>query len=147
MSSMSSSSVITINSTGVVIKRLWNSNTASNWTSLVDLLHHIILATDQIILIYTIDAVLIGDKASLSWVAVTALLHSTACLTIVKTTSHVYGACLIGDLVVGHVLKGVQVPSTMAALVFSLTRDQNLRRNIDIWPCSFPGDFDPIRES
>ena len=126
MSGVNVARVITIDTTSVVIERLWHCNTASNWTSLIDFLHHVVLTVDKVVFIDTVDAVLVRNKASFSWVAVTAYLHCTALLAIVVATRPVNRASLISDLVVSHPLEGIQMPSTVTAIICHLARDENL---------------------
>ena len=137
-------SIITVDTTSVVIKTLWDGNTASNRSSLVYLLHHVLLPGNHVVLVNSIDAVLVRDEASLTRVAVTAHLHWIASLAIVKATSHVDRASLVSDLVVGHPLEGSNVISTVATVVGSLARDEHLRGDVDIGPRSLPGDLDSV---
>ena len=112
-------SIVTVDTTRIVIERLWNGNTASDRASLVDLLHHVLLTVDQVELVNLEDSVLVGNEASLTRVAVAALHHCAAHLTVVQATGHVDRACLIGDLIVCHVIEGVIVPATVAPVVLS----------------------------
>jgi len=63
------------------------------------------------------------------------------------TSGSVDGAGLISYLILVHVVVGTQRLTTMATVVESAARYQNLRSNVDIWPCSLPDNFDSIRES
>ena len=60
------------------------------------------------------------------------------------TTSLVDRACLIGDLILGHVLEGVESISTMAAIVLHLARDEDLGSDIDLGPQTSTCNFDSI---
>ena len=73
--------VITVDTTSVVVKGLRHGNTASNGTSLVDLLLHVLLANDLAELFDIVGHVLVGDEASLTWVTVTADVHGGASLS------------------------------------------------------------------
>lgn len=69
-------SVITVDTSGVVVKSLGDGNSASQRTSLVQLLLHGLFACDGSEFIDTIDEVLIRYETSLTWATVTAHGHS-----------------------------------------------------------------------
>ena len=94
--------LVTVDATGVVLEGLRDGDSASDGTSLVDLLHHGLLALDLTELVDTVDHVLVGNEASLTWVAVTADVHGGASLTIVPAVGAVDRASLVSDLVVSH---------------------------------------------
>ena len=75
MSSVHIASVIAVNASCVVVKRLGNSNRASNWASLVNLLKHIVLTLHEVVLINMIDTILVGDVAGLTRITVAANVH------------------------------------------------------------------------
>jgi len=138
---------ITVDATGVVVKSLGHGNTASNGTSLEDLLLHVLLTGDLAELLDTVDHVLVGDEASLTWVAVAADVHGGTELTVVVALGAVDGASLIGDLVVGHPLEGVVSLTTVAAIVFLLAGDDDLGGDVDIGPGGLTGTLNSIRDS
>jgi len=138
------SRIVTVDAAGVVIERLGDSYTASNGSTLVDLLHHVVLSIDKVIFVDAVHSVLIRDEAGLTRVAVAAHVHSAANLTIVMTSGSVDGASLICNLVLSHPLEGVQVPATVAAVVIGLTRDENLRGDVDIGPGCLSLDLDSV---
>ena len=140
-------SVITVDATSVFLEGVGDGNTASNGTSLVDLLHHSLLARDHAVLLNTVHEVLVGDEAGLARVAVTTHSHSRADLTVVKTATKIDGACLISDIVVSDPLKSVNRLTTVATHVSRLTGNDDLRRDVDIGPGSLTGDLYTIRES
>jgi len=59
-----------------------DSGTASDWTSLVDFLHHGVFAGDGAILFRVVHFVLFGDEAGFAGVAVSALHHGRAFFTV-----------------------------------------------------------------
>ena len=65
-------STVVVDTVGVVNQRLRVSNSARDGTSLVDFAHHGGFSLDTTVLLKLVDVVLIGDKASLTGVAVTA---------------------------------------------------------------------------
>jgi hypothetical protein len=140
-------SLVAENAASVVLKSLRNGNTASNRSSLVDFLHHVLLTGDVTELINSVDEILVGDEASLTWVAVTADVHGGANLSVVETTSAVDGASLISDFVLGHPLEGVVSLTTVASLVGSLTRDDDLRGDVHIGPGGLSSDLYAIGKS
>ena len=139
-------SVVTVDATGVVIEGLRDGDTTSNGTTLVDFLHHVLLASEVSVFVDTVDKVLIGDEASLTRVTVTALGHLRADLTVVKTTAKVDGASLISHVVVSDVLESIDGLTTMATHVLGLTRDDDLGGDVDIGPGSVTSDLDAIGE-
>ena len=140
------SSLILKDTTGVVLEGVWNSDTTGNWTSLVDLLHHLLLAGNLTVLIDTIDLIGVWNKAWFTWHAVLTNGHSRARLTIVVTSSSVNGAGLISDLVRVHPLEGIISFATVATII-SRAGDEDLRGDVDIWPSSLSSDLDSIGES
>ena len=139
-------SVVTVDATGVVIEGLRDGDTASDGSSLDDLLHHVLLADDFIEFVNTVDHVLVGDEAGLTGVAVAANVHGRADLTVVEATGAVDGASLISHLVVGHPLEGIVGLTTVATHVLGLTRDDDLGGDVDIGPGALTRDLDSIRE-
>ena len=113
-------------------------------------LHHVLLAGDLAEFVDTVDQVLVGDEASLTWVTVTADVHGRAWLgnlsLLLVTESTVDGASLIGDFVVGHPLESVVGLTTVATKVLLLARDDDLGGDVDIGPGGLTGDLYPIRD-
>jgi len=138
---------VTEDASSVVLKSLGHCDTASNRTSLVDFLEHVRLTSDSTEFIDSVHKVLVGDDAGLTWAAVTALVHSRAHLTVVQTAGSVDWAGLIGDLVVGHPFKCVISFTTIAAQILGLTRDNDLRGDVNIGPSCLTGNLYPIRYS
>ena len=134
-------SVITVDATSVFLEGVGDGNTASNGTSLVDLLHHSLLARDHAVLLNTVHKVLVGDEAGLARVAVAAHVHGGADLTVVETTGTIDGASLISDLVVGHPGEGVVGLTTVATQVSRLARDDDLWGDVDVGPGCLTGDL------
>merc|ERR1711920_720655 len=99
-----------------------------------------------------LDVDVVGSSADteetiLTWVTVSADVHGGANLTVVKTTSSVDGASSVGNFVLGHPLECVVGLTTVASLVGSLTGDDDLWGDVDVWPCSLSGDFNSVRKS
>ena len=141
---MYDTSVIAVDTTGVVKERLGVGDGASNRASLVDLLHHVLLTTHKVVLVNTVDTVLIRDEAGLTRVAVAAHVHGRALLTVVMAASLVNRTSFVSDFVLCHPLEGIQMPSTVAAIVRHLTGDEDLGRDVDVGPSGFAGDLDSI---
>ena len=68
-------SIIAVDSSSVIFEGLWDGDSTSNWTSLVNLLHHCVLASDSAKLINSIDQVLVWHEACLARVAVSTDVH------------------------------------------------------------------------
>ena len=109
---------ILINTSSVGLKRIGNSNTASNGATLIDLLHHVLLARDGSELVNIEDSVLIWDEAwATTWLAILANVDRCALDTIVMATSLIDGTGLISDVVLVHVIEGRDSLTTMASIV------------------------------
>ena len=139
--------IVTVDATSVVVKGLRHSHRASDRTALIDLLHHLLFAADRAKLVNLVDAVLVRDEAGLARVAIFTLAHGAATLAVVVAAGQVTCAGLIGDLILLHPLEGAQVEATVATASVHFTGDQNLRRDIDVWPGSLASDFNAIRQS
>jgi len=96
-------------------------------------------------LVNAVDQVLIWDETWLFWVAVFALDNAGAFNSVVVASGLVDGASLIGDIVGVHVLVSVHWLTTVATIILSLTRNDNLRGDVDIGPSSLSLDLDSIR--
>ena len=140
------SCVVTVNSTSVIIKGLWYSDITSNGSSLGNLLHHVFFASDMVILVNLVDQVLVWNKTSLTWTAVSADVHSGADSAVVMTASLIDRAGLIGDLVLGHPLEGVESVAAVAAVVLVLAGDEHLRGNVDLRPGTGASNLDSVGE-
>ena len=71
-------SIITVDTTSVLFEGLWHGNVASDGTTLVNLLHHLLLSVVVAELVNLEDAILVWHIASLTWSAVSALAHGRA---------------------------------------------------------------------
>mmetsp|Transcript_12625 Transcript_12625/g.21241 ORF Transcript_12625/g.21241 Transcript_12625/m.21241 type:complete len:592 (+) Transcript_12625:45-1820(+) len=131
---------------GVVLEGLGHCDSAGNGASLVDLLHHGLLALDGSVLLDAVHEVLVGHEAGLVGHAVLAHGHGGALLAVVVATGSVDGAGLVGDLVLVHPLEGVVCLSSVAAVV-ATAGDEDLGGDVDVRPGSIPLDLDPVRES
>ena len=67
-------------------------------------------------------------------------------MSVVQTTGCVDRARFIGNLILGHPFEGIEMPSTMATVVASLTGDEHLGRDVDVGPGSLASNLDSIRE-
>ena len=111
-------SIVAVDATSVVIESLGHRNTASDGTTLVNLLLHVLFTFKRGVFIDAIDVVLVGNEASLTRIAIAALDHGRTDLTIIMATSEVVRASLIGDLIVVHISVCVQGIAAMAAFIF-----------------------------
>jgi hypothetical protein len=136
--------LVMIDATSVVIKGLGYSNSASDGTSLVDLLHHGLFSTDFAQLAESVLIVGIGYKAGLVGVAVLADVDCWAGLAVVMTSGSVGRAGLISHLVFVNVLKCCERITSMTAVIFNVARDDNLGGDVDIGPGTLPLDLDPV---
>ena len=127
-------SLILVDTTGVVLEGIWDSDTGRNRSSLVDLLHDILLSFKWTVLIGVEDLVVVHSPAA---TATMTTVHASdlisAVLSVIVTSGSVNGASLISDLVLGHPLEGVDRVTTVAAIV-SRAGDEDLRGDVDIGP-------------
>jgi len=105
-----------------------------------------LLSLNITVLVGAVSLVSIGDKTSFSRVAVSAVLHGRAFLSVVVTTSLVDRASSIGHGVLGHPFKGSEIVSSMTSVHVSLAGDQNLRRQVDIGPDSLTLNLNSVGE-
>jgi len=146
MNNIHVTSVVTVDATSVIIESLWHSDVASNGSSLVDLLHHVLLTLDVAKLINSICHVFVRDETGLTWVAVTANVHGRADLTNVIALGTIDGARLISDLVIGHPFERVISIASMAPVILGLARDDNLGGDVNIGPGGLTGNLNSIRD-
>jgi len=141
------SSSIAVNTvTRESLKRIGDSDSTGDGSACGNLLHHVLLSLNITVLVGAVSLVLVGDEASLTGVAVSAVFHGGAFLSIIVTTSLVDRASSILNLVLGHPLEGGEVVSTVTSIHVGLARDQDLRRDVDIGPGGLTGDLDAIGE-
>jgi hypothetical protein len=140
------SSLIVEDTTIVVIKGLVGSDLTSEGTTLVKFVLNSRFASDVAVLLNVVFVVLLGDDASFTGSAVSAVRHSRATNTVVPASTLVDGASLIGDVVVEHPFVGVGCITTVAAVVFLLAGDDELNGQVNVWPLSITGDLDSIRQ-
>lgn len=109
-------------------------------------MHHGFLADNGTKLLRVVDVVGVRDETSLSRIAVSAVGHSGAGATIVKTATTVNGAGLVGDLMGVHPLVGKDCVTAVAAKGVVLTVNQDLGRDVDVWPRSVSRNLYPVTE-
>jgi hypothetical protein len=97
---------VLVNTSSIVLKRIGNSDTASNGSALIDLLHHVLLAGNGAVLVNLVNTVLLGDVTrTTAWLASLANVDRCAINAVIVTTGLVDGACLISDVVLVHKLE------------------------------------------
>ena len=76
MNDIGISSGIVVNTASVTFQGVWDSNTASNWSSLMDFLHHLFFSRDLTVLVGVVDLVAVWGVAGAGvWGTVHALDH------------------------------------------------------------------------
>jgi len=137
---------ISVNASVVVgNKVVGGGNSAGDWAVGEDLKHHRVLAVHASILVDGVFVELVGDDTGLVRAAVEAPRHGRAVPAVVVAGSSVNGASLVSDLAFLDIFPGRDGVSSMATIVWVLTRDKNLRRDIDIGPSTASCDLDSIR--
>jgi hypothetical protein len=140
----------------IVFKCIWNSNTTSDWTSLIEFIHNsLFVLNDSVsvlrnvtVLIDSIDVILVWDPAALIGGAVSADEIISTFDSRIMTSSLIVGTGFIGYIVTMHPLIGSVSITTVATHVLALiiTREDDLRSNDDIWERSVSSNLDPITE-
>ena len=144
MSLLSSSSGVLVDAACVGSEIGRNSDGASYWTILEDLLLHGFFSADRTELVHFVDIVLGRYEAIFMRMAVFALDNGRAFKTIVMSSGSVDRASLISHIVLMHVFIGRDSFTTMTPSVFGRTGEQNLRRDIDVWPLGVSSNLDSV---
>jgi len=134
-------------SRSVVFHIRGDGNTTSNWTSLINFLHHGLFTFKVSELFDLVNFVLIWDEARLMRITVSAFCNIGALNSVIMASGLIHGTGFISHFVVIHVFVSVHWFTTMASLILHLAGDKNLRSNIDIRPSCFSGNLDSIRQS
>lgn len=132
-----------INETGLVVFDPGGVNHASNRTSVVDLVQHLVFTIDVAVFFGFVDRVALGNVAVTLLVTDAALESVIAGSTVFPTLGLVVGARLVSDTVLVHVLEGTGSTTTVAAGVARAGED-DLRRHNDIRTGSVSHDLDSV---
>ena len=135
---------VVVNSVRVVNKGLRVGDGAADGATLVDLVHHGLLASDETVLLDLVDVVLFRDVAGLAGVTVAAHGHGRAADTVGPAASLVNRARLVRDVIIVDPLKRVVGEATEAAEVHLLAADQHLRGEVDVGPGGVTHDLDSV---
>lgn len=120
MNNVHITSSILVDTSGISLEGIWNSNSTSNRAALIDLLHHGLFTLDRSKLVYLIDTILVGDEAwATAGLAILANVNRSTDNAIVQSSRLVNRASLISDVVIVHVLKSTQCLSTVATGIVS----------------------------
>jgi hypothetical protein len=109
-------------------------------------LQHVFFTSKITVLIYSIHVVLVWDETVGMRMAILAHINRCALDTVIMTASLVNWTCLISDHWLAHELKCTQGETTMTAIIVSWARYHNLRRDVDVGPGCFAGNFNSIWE-
>lgn len=101
---------------------------------------------DVAVLVNPIDIVFRWNVAGLSWLAVAAESHSTASNAVIPASCLVNRASFIGNVIFMNPLVCIVCVSTVAAVIFLLTGNQNLGCDVNIGPCSLTCNFYSVWE-
>jgi len=117
MHDVSVASFIPEYSTSIILKSVGHSDTTSYGSALINLLEHVLLASQVAVLIHAIHVVLVRYEAVSVWVTILAHVNRCALDAIIVTARLVNRASLIGDVCLAHELEGTQRKSTMATVI------------------------------
>jgi hypothetical protein len=116
-----SSSLINEDARSIVSKVVSNCDSASDWSSLVDLIHHISFSLQSTIFLDSIDlGSLLGPAASVRH-AVLALDHSRAAYSVIVSVSLIWRASFISDVVVVDPFISVLGVTSITAVIGGFT--------------------------
>jgi hypothetical protein len=149
MDDVNITSIVTEDSSLVCLKSIRDSNSTSKRSSSSDFSLHGTFTLDSSVLIDSINLVVVGNETSFIGVAISSNLHGRALRSIGVSTSQVDRGLSIGDLVSAHPLESLDSFSTETShrFIVHITRDENLRGDVDIGPGSLSSDLDTIGES
>jgi hypothetical protein len=110
---------------------------------------HVFFSLNSGELVDSVNLVVVGDETSFTRVAISGDLHGRTLGSVVVTTGHVNGSLSIGDLVGAHPFESLESFSSVATtgVIIKITRDKNLRGDVNIGPGCFTGDLDTIGKS
>ena len=112
---------VIINTISICFKICWISDSTSDWTTLVDFIHHIVFAFDLSVFFNTISIVFIWYKACLTSFAITAHRHSTTSNTVCPTTTLINRTSLISYVIIEDPFVGKVSSTTMATKILLFT--------------------------
>lgn len=138
--------LILIDTTSVFFETIWDSNTTSDWTSLVNFLHHSLFSRNLTVLFSVVSKIFVWNKTWLIWHTVHAYCHSWAFHTIIMASSSIDWAGFISNLISWHPLESIICFTSMASII-SRTRNKNLWSNVNIRPSCLSGNLNSIRHS
>jgi len=133
--------------TSVVLEGIWNGNSAGNWSSLVDLIHHGLLTTDGGVFVDSVDVVFFWDKAFVGAVIAVSAYNIVGTLNSgIMSTSLVVGTSFISDVVLVHEIVSSDSVTSVASIIDHVAGQDNLRGDYDVWELSLSLDLDPVGE-
>lgn len=139
-----SASLVIEDTSSIVDKLTGYGYSACDWTSLKNLVHHILFAFDFSILINSVDFSSLLSPTAFLWETVLALNHSRTSNTIVVSKSLIWWTSLISNVIIMDPFISSFSVTTVASFIWFFTRNQNLWTKNDIWPLSFSSDFNTI---
>jgi hypothetical protein len=98
------------------------------------------------ILINGVCVIFIRNEAWFMRVAVFADIDGRAYFAVVVTSGSVNGASLVSNILFMDEFEGIECGSPVAPIISSITRDDYLRRNVDVRPLSISCDLYSIGE-
>jgi hypothetical protein len=146
MDNVGVSSQIVEDAAGIVLKSRRYSNTTSNRPSLIDLLDHVLFTRELTIFLDAVSIILIRYKAGFVRVAVFANVNGRAFFAIVMTSGSVDRTSLISNVLLVDEFESIECGTTVATIISSIARDNDLRRNVDIRPCSLSCNLNSVRK-
>jgi len=135
-----------VDETGLVVFDPGRIDHASNRTSVVDFVKHLVFTVDVTVFLGLVDGVAFRDFTDTLFITDTALNSFVTGSTIFPTLSLVVGARFISDTVLVHVFEGTRSTTTVTTRVTRAGKD-DLRRNNDIGTGSISHNLDSVGES
>ena len=138
-------SSVLIDTTSVFFKRIWDSYTTSNRSTLVDFLHHGLFSRNFAEFLDFVGVVFIWNKAVWAWLTVLANINGSTFNTIVMTSSLIDRTGLISNFIFVHKFERRDSFTTVATIIIHRAWNDNLRGDVDIGPLSFSGNLYSVR--
>jgi hypothetical protein len=109
-------------------------------------LDHVLFTGELTEFLNTVSVILIRDETRFMRVAIFADVNGRAFFAVVVTSGSVDGASLVSNGILVDELECVECSTTVATIISSIAGDNNLRRNVDVRPCSLSGNLDSVRK-
>ena len=116
----------------------------SNWSSLINFVHHGLFPTDCPKFVHTINEILWGSFAGIAWLTVPTFYMFITSHPVIMPPCLVNRASLISNIVVMNELICTETITAMASIIGCIASQDHLGRYINIWPSRTSLNFNSI---